>query len=67
MTIVSSDGFLYRWDLVTFTKKGDGSIDRNCDFRSAIFLPNHSGETKDEFKVMTVGSEGLKGIYRVYN
>lgn len=64
MVIVSNDGFLYRWDLVSFTKKGEGSIDRNCDFRSCVFLNN---DPKDEYKVIAVGSENQKGLFRVYN
>ena len=54
LVIVSNDGFVYRWDLISFTKKGEGLIDRNCDFRSCVFLNN---DPKDEFKVITVGSE----------
>lgn len=64
LVIVSSDGFLYRWDLVSFTKKGEGSIDRNCDFRSCAFINN---DPKDEFKVIAVGSENQKALFRVYN
>ena len=35
--LVSADGFVYRFDLLTFKIKGEGSIDRACDFRSCIF------------------------------
>lgn len=38
MSVVTSDGFLYLYDLIKFQKKGEGSIDRNCDFRSAVFI-----------------------------
>lgn len=64
LVIVSNDGFLYRWDLVNFTKKGEGSIDRNCDFKSCMFLNN---DPKDEFKVIAVGSENQRGLFRIYN
>lgn len=37
MVIVSNDGFVYRWDMTTFTKKGEGLIDRNCDFKASLF------------------------------
>lgn len=61
--MVSSDGFIYRYDLVNLKSKGDGSIDRYCDFRSCIFLQ----DPKDEFKMMIVGSENNRGLCRVYN
>ena len=63
LVIVSNDGFLYRWDLISFTKKGEGSIDRNCDFKSCVFLT----DPNDEFKVMAVGSESSKALFRIYN
>ena len=34
--LVSADGFVYRFDLLNFKIKGEGSIDRACDFRSCI-------------------------------
>jgi hypothetical protein len=50
---VSNDGFLDKYDLISFTKKGEGAIDRNCDLKSCAFLH----DPKDEYKVVAVGSE----------
>jgi hypothetical protein len=61
--MVSSDGFISRYDLVNLKSKGDGSIDRYCDFRSCIFLQ----DPNDEFKMMIVGSENNQALCRVYN
>lgn len=53
MVVLSNDGFLYRYDLISFTKRGYETIDRNCDFRSCIFLNDPS----DEYKVLTCGAD----------
>ena len=57
--MVSGDGFVYRYDLVNFKVKGDGSIDRGCDFRSCMFIQTQ-GSGKDQgpqYKMLAVGSE----------
>ena len=61
--MVSQDGFIYRYDLVNLKLKGDGAIDRGCDFRSCIFIE----DLKDEFRLMTVGTENSRALCRVYN
>lgn len=80
MAVISNDGFVYRWDMVNFTKKGEGLIDRNCDFRASVFwnppfnaldvvtnIHNYKEIVKDDSKVFTVGSESGKALFRVYN
>mmetsp|Transcript_11207 Transcript_11207/g.11269 ORF Transcript_11207/g.11269 Transcript_11207/m.11269 type:complete len:231 (+) Transcript_11207:1709-2401(+) len=79
LTIVTNDGFLYLYDIVNF-KRGDGSIDRNCDFKSCLFLSNpppviqsndrqmlSKAHQKEEFKMIVVGSEAGRGLIRVFN
>jgi len=51
--LVSADGFVYRYDLINFKLKGEGSIDRACDFRSCLFLTYG----KEQYKMVTVGSD----------
>ena len=60
---MTAEGFVSRYDLVNFKFKGEGTIDRNCDFRSSLFIP----DAKDEFKIMTVGAESSHAFCRVYN
>lgn len=61
--LVSADGFVYRFDLLTFKIKGEGSIDRACDFRSCIFQ-NYG---KEQYKIVTVGSDTQRALFRVFN
>lgn len=60
---MSADGFISRYDLVNFKFKGEDTIDRNCDFRSCVFM----SDPKEEFKIMSVGCEASKAFCRVYN
>lgn len=53
MIIISNDGFLYRYDMINFTKMKEGTIDRNCDFKACLFLP----DPIDDYKVLAVGSD----------
>lgn len=48
LTIVTTDGFLYLYDLIKF-KRAEGSIDRNCDFRSSVFLTDPSSSLSMNF------------------
>jgi len=61
--MVSQDGFVYRFDLVNMKVKGEGDIDKKCDFRSCIFLKDPT----DEFKMLAVGSENKRVNCRVYD
>lgn len=63
--MVSSDGFIYRFDIMAMKLKGDGNIDRACDFKSCIFVSELGG--KENEKLMTVGSENSRALFRVYN
>jgi len=63
MILISSDGFLYRYDLLSFTKKGEGVIIRDCDFRACLFL----ADPTDEYKVLAVGSDLQRAMFKVYN
>lgn len=68
--MVSGDGFVYRYDLVNFKMKGDGSIDRGCDFRSCMFIQTVGGSGKDQtmqYKLLTVGSDNQRALCRIYN
>jgi len=63
MIIISNDGFLYRYDMINFTKMKEGTIDRNCDFKACLFLP----DPIDDYKVLAVGSDAQRGMFKVYN
>ena len=60
--IVSADGFVYRFDLMTMKLKSDGNIHRTSDFKSCIFVEEPEGE-----RFMTVGAENGRALLRVYN
>jgi len=64
LTFVSSDGFVQRFDLMTFKRRGESFIDRNVEFKSCFFL----NDKTDETKVMGVGYDKERGgCLRVYN
>lgn len=63
MVIISNDGFIYRYDLLSFQKTKDGTIDRNCDYRACLFLP----DPLDDCRVLTVGADNQRGMFKVYN
>ncbi len=63
MVVISNDGFVYRYDMITFTQAKDGTIDRNCDFKACLFLP----DPLDDFKILAVGSDAQRAMFKVYN
>jgi WD40 repeat protein len=66
-SLVSADGFVYRYDLLN-GKLSDGNIDRNSEFRSCLFLQNPDPKDQKEYlKLMIVGAENSKAVIRVYD
>lgn len=63
--MVSADGFVYRFDLMSMRLKGDGNIHRTSDFKSCIFFEDIEGKEPERF--MTVGAENGRALLRVYN
>lgn len=61
---ITADGFLQKYDLINLKFKSEDTIDRTREFKSGIFL----NDSKDDFKLITVGSELTKNAFcRVYN
>ena len=54
---------MYRYDLISFTKSKDGIIDRTCDFKACVFL----NDPNDDYKLLTVGSDTQRGMFRIYD
>lgn len=63
MVVISNDGYLYRYDLLTFQKRGEGVINRDYDFRACLFL----ADPNDDFKVLSVGSDLQRAMFKMYN
>lgn len=51
MVLISNDGFVFRFDLITFQKKGECNIERFVDFKACIFL----NDPYDELRLIAVG------------
>ena len=73
MGLVTSDGFIYMYNVDEFSRK-EGSIDRDCDFRSCFFYSKPGSSSildknskEEEFKMFVVGSQVSKGVVRVLN
>jgi hypothetical protein len=63
--MVSADGFVYRFDLMSMKLKGDGNIHRSSDFKSCIFVEDIEGKEPERF--LTVGADSGRALLRVYN
>jgi WD40 repeat protein len=56
-SLVSGDGFVYRYDLLN-GRLSDGNIDRNSEFKACLFLSNPDPkDPRDYLKLLIVGAE----------